>query len=192
MNITNRVPHSRRRLLPALLLAAFPLAVLAGSALAANLVANGSFEKDTNGDGIPNNWGTQDLDLADKRVCNQSYAGSCSFKFTDGGGTTANEAILQIINVSGSAGDTFTLSWWTKTRDLVNGGGYSIVRIYIDHTDGSFDGNESLPLSEGTTNWTKDQFSSQSTEPYDSIRVVIIYTSEGGKTWFDKVKLVGP
>jgi hypothetical protein len=49
--------QSRRRVLPALLLAAIAVATLAGGALAAgNLVKNGSFEKDGNGDGIPNSW----------------------------------------------------------------------------------------------------------------------------------------
>jgi hypothetical protein len=51
-NTPRSVAH--RPLGTALLLAALALAALAGSALAAgNLVKNGSFEKDGNGDGIP-------------------------------------------------------------------------------------------------------------------------------------------
>ena len=74
--------HEARRVLRALLLAAIAVALFAGSAVAAggNLVKNGSFEKDSNGDGIPNSWVGANLTPADKRVCNQSYAGTCSFK----------------------------------------------------------------------------------------------------------------
>src|SRR3990172_12470257 len=70
------------RFLWAFVLAAFAVALLAGSALAAsgNLVKNGSFEKDSNGDGIPNAWSGSALTPGDKRVCNQSQAGACSFK----------------------------------------------------------------------------------------------------------------
>jgi hypothetical protein len=49
--------HEARRVLRVLLLTTFALAVLAGSALApGNLVKMAPFEKDSDGDGIPNKW----------------------------------------------------------------------------------------------------------------------------------------
>src|SRR3972149_4301150 len=105
-----------RRVFGTLLLAAFAVALIAGSALAAstNLVKNGSFEKDGNGDGIPNDWNGVNLTLADKRVCNQSKAGSCSFKAV-GDGTT--KYLYQVIAVSGGSGNEFNLSAWTKGKN---------------------------------------------------------------------------
>src|SRR3989304_5778216 len=78
-------PYPRRRAIWAALLCAFgaalAVAVFVGSALAANnLLANSSFEKDSDGDGLPNNWIDFGTGIAPKRVCNQSVAGSCSLK----------------------------------------------------------------------------------------------------------------
>ncbi|HLE73111.1 MAG TPA: hypothetical protein VI688_02590, partial [Anaerolineales bacterium] len=64
MSISNHTSHSlgtRRGPLGLLVLAAIILAIFTASAQStlaatANLVKNGSFEKDTNGDGIPNSW----------------------------------------------------------------------------------------------------------------------------------------
>ena len=92
-----------RRVLASLLLAAFGVAALAGSALAASLVKNGSFEKDSNGDGIPNNWlGNFNFTPADKRVCNQSHAGTCSFRLVGDGN---NKFLSQELAISGIDGD---------------------------------------------------------------------------------------
>ena len=56
MNIPRHASAERRATLSFLVLAVLVLAVFVGSALAAstNLVKNGSFEKDSDHDGIPN------------------------------------------------------------------------------------------------------------------------------------------
>jgi hypothetical protein len=163
--------------------------VLAGSALAAsgNLVKNGSFEKDTNGDGVPNRWTLFSTIPSHKRVCNQSYAGECSFKF----GEATYDYLYQTVSINGLAGDEFTLSLWAKTKDLVVGAGSYYYSIEIFHTDASSD-TSGAGLNDGTTGWSNYQNSIVATEAYDGIQVLIWFDPDSGKAWFDKVKLVGP
>jgi hypothetical protein len=179
-----------RRVFTALLLAVI-LAVLAGSALAAALVKNGSFEKDSNGDGLPNNWEGSSLTLADKRVCNQSYAGSCSFKMV-GDGT--EKQLSQFISISGFEGDQFTFKVWTKGKNIVNGIGAAAVSVQIYYTDGDppYD-YWFFPTPAGTTPWTLHQLTATADRTYDAIAIIFqMYPAVTGKIWFDKVKLVGP
>src|SRR3990172_1275029 len=129
-----QTPQTSQRVLAALLLVAIALAVVAGSALAANLVKNGSFENDSNGDGIPNSWAGFLLAPGDKRVCNQSAAGDCSFKFI---GEEESKDLSQTIPVSGSAGDDFKFTVWTKGKEL-EGGGFTNIIVQLNYS-GDFD-----------------------------------------------------
>ena len=187
---------ARRLVLAAMLCAfgaaAFIPATLAGSALAAatNLVKNGSFEKDSDGDGIPNNWMPNEFVTAnDKRVCNQAYAGSCSFKFV--GDATYKDIVQYVDFIPGNAGDTITVSLWARSKDIVVGAGIYRVDVRIVHDDES-DDTDFVLLDAGTTNWRRTLVSLEATESYDYIIVAIIFDPDSGKAWFDKVKLVRP
>src|SRR3990172_4968338 len=156
------------RFLWAFVLAAFAVALLAGSALAAsgNLVKNGSFEKDSNGDGIPNLWDVNSLTSTDKRVCNQSYIGSCSFRIVADGTV---KTLKQTAFGAGLLGDQFTISAWTKGKDIINGGGAAQVVVQIDHTGGgtSF---ETLDLPEGNSAWTHSEATVTAAADYSIVR----------------------
>jgi len=179
-----------RPILGALLLAAFAVAVFAGSALAAgNLVKNGSFEKDSDGDGIPNKWvaGVFGLTLADKRVCNQSKAGSCSFKIVADG---TIKQLTQEIVAGGLADNQYNLSAWTKGKTIVYGAGTAQVLVRFNHTDGSNNG-WAFEIPAGTSPWTLRQFSpAVAFENFDSITIILEISADSGKLWVDKVKLV--
>jgi hypothetical protein len=189
MNIPNiksivsiQSPHSGRRVLPALLLVALAVALLAGSALAAKLVKNGSFEKDSNGDGIPNNWIDSSTGILPKRVCNQAYAGSCSFKFVF---DASSKEVIQIISISGSSGDTYKLTFWMKGKEITGGG---VVRFDITFLP-------SGPLNYiygagGSSPWTKYSLTTDTTGDFTSIRIEIKGNEDSGKAWFDRVKLI--
>jgi hypothetical protein len=176
-----------RPLFPSLLrafgAAAFALAIFVGSALAAgNLVANGSFEKDTNGDGVPNNWLGYQLTPGDKRVCNKSYSGACSFKFV-GDGTEKH--IQQDLSLSGSSGEQYKLTLFMKGKDLVNGSGFTSANVLWFPS-----GADTIFLPGGTNAWT--QYSLVVTAPSDFTAVIIRLetTATSGKAWLDKVKFV--
>ena len=187
--LARRGPRSRRAVFAAVLLA---LTLLVGSALAANLVSNGGFETDSNGDGIPNGWTGYQLTPADKRVCNQSYVGSCSFKIV--GGTIPTppfwKDLYQNIPVSGEAGESYKLTFWIKAK-YVSGGGDLTIHLELLHSNGySADiAEQVVPL--GNTAWHKYVLNLTSTEPYTQLYVLIIAESgSGGVLWVDKVKVV--
>lgn len=191
-----------RYILGALLLAAFALVIFGGftqdaqaqgeindiGILAGNFVLNGSFETDSNGDGIPNNWFDNDaLSSADKRVCNQSYAGSCSFKMAgDGGGT---KWLAQCISPTGTAaGNEFKFKAWTKTKSLMIGGGEA--SLYVSFYDGgNFVNEEVFSIPGGTTGWTSRQLSATAAADYDTICMLLQLEASSGKIWFDKATL---
>ena len=187
MGITSQASRTRRLMLAGVL-AAFAVALIAGSALPAstNLVKNGSFEKDGNGDGIPNNWDAFSLTPADKRVCNQSKAGDCSFKIV---GTNTGKALAQTNSAGGLSTDEFTVSVWAKAKNMVNGAGYISIVIAFNHTGGGVN-LVYLDIPEGNYGWTLYQTLAAATEDYDSIEISLASSIESGKVWVDKVKLV--
>jgi hypothetical protein len=180
-------PRPRRGVLAALLCAfgaaALALAILAGSALAASLVKNGSFEKDGNGDGLPNNWSDGSSGISPKRTCNQAYVGNCSFKFVFS--SNLYKDIYQEIAISGSTGDTYKLTFWMKGKEIT-GAGVVFVNIFFLPDDGS---GYSYP-SDGTSPWTKYSLTADATGDFTSIRIEIFGNENSGKAWFDSVKLV--
>jgi hypothetical protein len=193
-NLTQAAHNSKpgRRVLAAQVCAfgaaALAVAILAGSVLAAsgNLVKNGSFEKDGNGDGIPNGWTPSSLTPADKRVCNQSTAGSCSFKMV-GDGTT--KVLQQEILISGPAFDVFNFSAWTKGKIIDLGAGTVTIYVQINYTD--FGHAEShLLMPTGTSPWTLRQIQVEALQDYDSIQIFVYTSSNSGKAWVDGVKLI--
>ena len=182
-------PRPRRAVLPALLLVALAMAVLVGSALAAqNHIFNGSFEQG-NGSSAAG-WSDSGLTSSDGRVCNKSYVGSCSFKFVSDG---SYKTLFQYYSVSGNQGDTYALSLWTKVKDVTIGSGTFIYSMRFHHSDGDgeadgFDGG----LTSATFPWIRFHGSDTASDAFDFITVTIIFDPDAGKAWFDKVKLVGP
>ena len=180
----------RRSILPGLLLVALALAVIASGALAAggNLVKNGSFEKDSNGDGLPNGWVYgQNIAPGDKRVCNQGHSGACSFKIV-GDGTS--KALYQDITRIGAIGDSYQLTFWLRGKNIPDGGDL-IIEFYIFHGDGVSEDVVQQVVPSGTTAWQKYVLNLTATESYGLLSVDIFDQSgPSGKAWFDSVKVV--
>jgi hypothetical protein len=197
---TGRSSHAGRYVLGAVLLVALAVVVFAGFAqdaqaqgeindigiLATNFVSNGSFEK---GSAIPKNWfeGDDTLTSKDKRVCNQSYAGSCSFKMV---GDTTQKWLVQCKDYSGTdAGNKFKLKAWAKGKALNLGVGEA--KIYVDFYDGeNFVNSKNVSVGVGTFGWTSRQFSATAQADYTTICIFLQLVAEGGTVWFDKVSLV--
>lgn len=174
-------------LLCAIGVTALALALVAGSATAAsNLVLNASFEQDSDSNGIPDSWGGNHLTPADKRVCNQSYAGACSFKMV-GDGTI--KYFYQQIPVTGGAGDSYKFTFWIKGKAIPSGGDLSIF-LFISDTDGSIEVFLQV-VPRGDTAWKKYVLNATSAEPYDFSFVGIREIGgPSGKLWVDTMKLV--
>ena len=189
-----------RRFLAAVALSAFAVAVFTanahsaqarGLAAAANLVVNGSFETDSEPDGIPEPWFYgPPLPPTDRRVCNQSYAGACSFRMV-GDGTV--KWLYQDMDLTpGPTGDKYKLTFWMKGKNIDQGGfDLLTIQFFIIHLGGgSFDVIEQV-VPAGNTAWSKYSLSLTSTADYDTLRVRIFQEGgPSGKLWVDKVKAV--
>jgi hypothetical protein len=202
MEISNIKPIQARRSSPAgryvlgaLLLAALALAVFAADIQGAladvgiqanyNYVSNGSFET---GGNPPSGWLAGALGAKDKRVCNQSKAGSCSFKMV-GDGT--DNYIYQVIPLTNTdPGNEFKLKLWTKGKALdLSGGGFQsvFVQFYNGATPGNF---QVIHVPSGTSAWTMRQVNVTAVADYDKIYIFLELDANSGKVWFDKVTLV--
>ena len=195
-SLTAHNSKPRRRVLAALLLAAFALAVLAGSAhntqareLASGpiTVLNKSFEIKADGNTLPKDWDDFSSGIIPRRDCKKSVKGSCSLRFNLDDNT---KIVQQVINVSGLAGETYKLDFWVKGKEVVGGGGAVFIGFLYHHVDGSNNFLDVI-LIEGTSAWEHIP-SPQITaaEDYDYILIKFESTAESGKVWFDKVKLV--
>jgi hypothetical protein len=148
-------------------------------------VRNKFFEKDSNGDGIPNAWVPTEPNPGDKRGCNQSHSGSCSFKMVGNG--TNSFLYRETLFSFGPAGVTATFSAWIRGKELI-GAGASEVYMVFNHEDGS--SNEGyITLTGGSSPWTFREESVVATELFVSMTVGLFTNEDSGKVWFDKVKL---
>ncbi|NDJ35886.1 MAG: hypothetical protein GYB64_14615 [Chloroflexi bacterium] len=96
-------------------------------------LANGSFEADPNSDDIPDGWNFNGGDGF--QLCNAQYAdtGSCLFVFKGTGGT---DALIQTLDVSGSSGTSFDLSFKYRGTDIT-GNPFVGMRIEFSGPGGS-------------------------------------------------------
>jgi len=184
--LARRGPRSRRAVFAAVLLA---LTLLVGSALAAgNLLANGSFEKDGNGDGEPNNWTTfAGAGKLPKRNCNQSYAGDCSLKFTLD--NQYKNVRSDNIVIPGGPGSAYTLTVWLKTKDLVLGVSPMQVQLHFHYPSNNTTGHSSVFVPAGTHDWQVFYTTPYSGLAFDYLYVEFVSDQDGGKVWFDKMKV---
>ena len=190
--LTNNSPRSARAVFRGLLILTLCFAFLAGSVHSASAydltkVKNASFEKDTNGDGIPNAWTPTDLSAADKRVCNQSYAGSCSYRMVGDG--IGKYLYQETLYSSGPAGIVATLSVWAKGNAIDLGGGYARLILTFNWTGGGSNGCY-INIPAGSSPWTFREVSCDADQAFDVMSIYLETDADSGKMWFDKVKLV--
>ncbi len=183
-----------RTVLAALLLAVLALAIFVGGTQDAqaqvgitanyNYISNGSFES---GPSLPASWFGAFLTSVDKRVCNQSYAGSCSFKMV---GDNTLKYLGQCIGLTGTiAGQEFKLKAWTKGKSINLGGGEATAYVEFFNLGASVN-FEVFAIPGGTSPWTSHQVSATAAADYDEICILLVFDADSGKIWFDKVSLV--
>lgn len=160
---------------------------------ASNLILNASFEDDTDGDGIPDNWtrtlysaGTFTIDTTTQ------FNGSDSIKFTSAG--TGGGYISSTSNFTVSPSVIYTVGFALKSSvaDVRN-----VVEILWYKYDGTASATASTTVyDDSTTNptsWTQKWY--EATSPSDAafakFRLTGCHSSDAtaGSTWFDNVTL---
>jgi hypothetical protein len=150
-----------------------------------DLTKNGSFERDSDGDGVPNSWNTKGTTMLDKRICTLAHSGSCSYQMT---GEALNKHLRQTIIQSGDAGDVLSLSAWSMSSDAKGGGLYA-VRLTIRYEDGTKE-TWKVRYSNGSNPWQRRDILATTAKPYDKIMIYLDYRKSQGQVWFDDVSLV--
>jgi CSLREA domain-containing protein len=148
------------------------------------LVANGGFQSDGDGDGIPERWFSSGLSPGDGRACNAE--GACVVKMR-GNGT--GKQLSHVFRVEGGAGDTFTFRARSRAKDVPSGPGPYRALVTIFHDDGSTQ-TSSLNFSAGKHGFERLSREVTASEDYFKIRVQIDYRRAGGVVRFDSVSLV--
>ncbi len=146
-------------------------------------LSNGSFEL---GPRIPTPWQGQKLTLKDKRVCTTHYDGQCSFLMV---GSTANKALKQVVNISGNAGDSFTLKGRSKAQNPSASGGAYCLEAKVFHTDATKKTYKAC-FTKSTHGWQLKQKTFTTEKDYTKIEVYLRYAKQSGQAWFDQIRLV--
>lgn len=165
--------------------------------LSSTAILNGSFESDTDADGVPDSWtftpytgGTKTHDSTDQRH------GQYSFKMTSPGGASNGGGILQsseFFEVSPLG--LFSLSWFLKSSDA--GVKNEVVALWYK-SDQTASATPSTTLySEATANPTSwAQFTSSAVPPADAryakLQLIGCKNDDvtAGSTWFDGVEAI--
>jgi len=145
---------------------------------------NGSFERDADGNGIPNSWYGKLLTGNDKRVCNQAMDGLCSFRMLGNG----NRKQLKQTNLAGgAAGEEFNLSGWARSTNANDSGPFAI-RMVVNYLDGTKDVFR-INFNTGTHGWEHHELNFITAKPYTRMVIALLYGKAGGTVWFDDVHL---
>jgi len=104
-------------------------------------------------------------------------------------GTKANKSLRQVVRISGTAGDSFTLRGWSKARNPLRKGGPYCLVARVFHTDGTKK-NYRACFAKRTHTWQRRRKTFFTAKDYNKIVVFLLYYKQGGKAWFDDVRLV--
>jgi hypothetical protein len=152
------------------------------------LIANGSFETDGNGDSVPDGWTAKNMQINtnDDIVCGPFSAGACSFTILGNG---KGKTLIQQINVPGAATDTFTLSFDTQGTSVPNKGNY-LVDVKFYYTNGTKKSFKLKVVAPFPGTFTHYSLPITITRPYNRIDVTVQYSKASGRVWFDAMSLL--
>ena len=149
-----------------------------------SIIENGSFEIDSNNDGMPDIWKASRSTSSDGRVESTKANGNYAFQFvpsTDG----KFKGILQQINQTGSIGDNWTLKLWSETGSDDPSGN---IRVRISFVVGSTRKEASVTLPKNSVG---SYHTANITAPsdYTSIHVYLETSLTNSNVLFDDVSL---
>ena len=146
---------------------------------------NSSFEMDANLDRKPDKWTFSNFDAAtDGRDCTVHKSGICSLLLV-GNGT--QKTATQTVKQSGTAGDEFSFTLWSKSQSVPAGATYQLqVKLY--------DGPALLATSKknftkGTHGFQKVNSAFVAPGAYTKVTYKLTFKGPSGMVWFDAAGL---
>jgi CSLREA domain-containing protein len=168
-------------------------------ATSSEIVVNGDFELNNNGDKEPDNWkGSQLTD--DKHVCNKTgetvaHGGMCAFQFK--GVTGENSKLTQSVDADVfddfQNGDLFDLSLWVEKNGLKKGAKVQVTFTYVNGNLGdNGDGKDKIKLEieQGDGAYallSAEQFRLKGI--VKAVKIAVSYTGSGGRMYVDDISL---
>jgi uncharacterized repeat protein (TIGR02543 family) len=145
-------------------------------------VTNGGFESK-----ISSGWKVVNFAPTDGRTTAIKKAGKASVKISGTAGKT--KTLTQTIILSGSAGDTFTFSFWAKGASIPTAGCRAQVTLYNDLNK---------PVTTKTVNCKTGTYATFqqktaaiiATGTYTKVVIKFTYAKASGTVWFDGVSLM--
>ena len=148
-----------------------------------NLLKNGGFEEDADGDGVPDHWQAGHGDGGAKfvqRVTDEKHSGSASAHQNK----TSRDYFFAQQYVTLKPHTPYTAFGWIKTEGVSGGGG---AQIYAYEFKGA-GGQGPEMLATGTTPWRR--YAISFTTGDDPVGRINFRIFAKGKAWFDDLKLV--
>ena len=143
-----------------------------------NLLKNGGFEEDADGDGLPDHWEIGDSGV--QRVTDEKHSGKVSV--CQEKGAPDHSFALQWVTLKPNT--PYTLSGWIKTKDVTGGAGAQLYAYKFKGAKGM--GVQTCAM--GTTPWRR--YVSTFTTG-DGVRGRVNFRIHAaGEAWFDDIRLV--
>ena len=149
-----------------------------------NLLVNGSFEINDDADRLPDGWSADRFLPEDGVVCGDAHDGSCVLLIT---GNKTPRKLVQVVDVTGAAGDDYMLSLWVQA-DGLGGSGSDVVSIQILYADRSTK-EFSVRIPKGTYSWQQLVIPIHAAKDYIGFRVQFKMNQSKGSVWIDDVQL---
>lgn len=146
-------------------------------------IRNGSFELDSDLDGIPDFWTTRTLG-ADDRVVEEPYDGQWALRVS--GASGIRKALRQNVRTHLSAGTHLLLSAWSRTEGGSPDGGLYAYQVKILYEDSA---TEAIILRfPFSSDWNVGEREFVLPKQTKRITFLLVYSDQTGTAWFDLVK----
>lgn len=153
-----------------------------------NAIENGSMERDSDANNVPDGWKIVSPSGQTRRVCNEANTGLCSVRLSGSGGV---EQLIYTYKPAdtGRNGDSFHFAGRRQAESIpANGWDFRIVVTYLDGSTGVLYDASSPPV--GTYSWTSGELDVTVTGGhYKKLQIIFEYTAASGKLWVDDCSL---
>ncbi|HEY9854908.1 MAG TPA: LamG-like jellyroll fold domain-containing protein [Stenomitos sp.] len=150
-----------------------------------NLLANSSFETDSNADGVPDSFVAVGGTVVTSLDASTPYFGARSLKFTNAAPNPGY--VYENLANTFKAGSTYTFSVWVKGQNVSGGPSNNDFGIYIDAVkvkDGLFE-TTTVAAPTGTFDWTRISVTYTFLNDCSSAHIIPIFRNKTGTAWFD-------
>ncbi len=147
-------------------------------------VRNGGMEQDVDKNALPDDWTPLNFEPGDGRVATDFVSGEASLLIQ--GNPALDKRLQQLLNLSGSAGQTLTLAAWSKDPGFTPSGTYKLT-LTLFHPDTTTTEFTVSPTNHQEWRYVKQTFTAP--KDFTQVLVEIHYGFQTGTGGFDNVAL---